>query len=84
MTEANHPTVRQRLRARLNSGPLLVAPGIYDAYGARFVEQAGFEAVYMTGNTKAVRGRMLNMQEYSAALNLADVEEWEKKYLQSR
>ncbi len=42
--------VRKRLRARLRSGPLIVAPGIYDAYGARFVEQAGFEAVYMTGN----------------------------------
>ena len=43
-------TVRKRLRARLTRGPLIVAPGIYDAYGARFVEQAGFEAVYMTGN----------------------------------
>jgi 2-methylisocitrate lyase-like PEP mutase family enzyme len=43
-------SVRERLRARLTSGPLIVAPGIYDAYGARFVEQAGFEAVYMTGN----------------------------------
>ncbi len=43
-------SVRKRLRARLTSGPLIVAPGIYDAYGARFVEQAGFEAVYMTGN----------------------------------
>ena len=43
-------SVRKRLRARLASGPLLVAPGIYDAYGARFVEQAGFEAAYMTGN----------------------------------
>lgn len=29
---------------------MIVAPGIYDAFGARFVEQAGFEAVYMTGN----------------------------------
>jgi 2-methylisocitrate lyase-like PEP mutase family enzyme len=29
---------------------MIVAPGVYDAYGARFVEQAGFEAVYMTGN----------------------------------
>jgi 2-methylisocitrate lyase-like PEP mutase family enzyme len=29
---------------------MLVAPGIYDAYGARFVEQSGFDAVYMTGN----------------------------------
>lgn len=47
---SRNPTVRQRLRARLTSGPLIVAPGIYDAYGARFVEQAGFEAVYMTGN----------------------------------
>lgn len=43
-------TPRQRLRARLKTGPLIVAPGIYDAYGARFVEHAGFEAVYMTGN----------------------------------
>src|SRR6476620_8613194 len=43
-------TPRQRLRARLAKGPLIVAPGIYDAYGARFVEQAGFDAVYMTGN----------------------------------
>jgi 2-methylisocitrate lyase-like PEP mutase family enzyme len=43
-------TVRQKLRKRLTDGPMIVAPGIYDAYGARFVEQAGFEAVYMTGN----------------------------------
>jgi len=50
MTKTNSPGVRQRLRARLTSGPMIVAPGIYDAYGARFVEQAGFEAVYMTGN----------------------------------
>lgn len=41
---------RRRLRERLASGPLLVAPGIYDAYGARLTEMAGFEAVYMTGN----------------------------------
>ena len=43
-------SVRKRLRARLSGGPLIVAPGIYDAYGARLVEHAGFEAVYMTGN----------------------------------
>ena len=42
--------VRQRLRRRLTEGGIIIAPGIYDAYGARFVEQAGFEAVYMTGN----------------------------------
>ena len=45
-----NPTPRQRLRKRLTEGPMIVAPGIYDAYGARLVEQAGFEAVYMTGN----------------------------------
>ena len=43
-------SARKRLRARINKRSLIVAPGIYDAYGARFVEQAGFEAVYMTGN----------------------------------
>jgi len=41
---------RKRLRELLASKRLIVAPGIYDAYGARLVEQAGFEAVYMTGN----------------------------------
>ena len=49
-TMTNQPTPRQRLRKRLTQGSMIVAPGIYDAYGARFVEQAGFEAVYMTGN----------------------------------
>src|ERR1700704_5689793 len=43
-------SVRKRFRARINQKRLIVAPGIYDAYGARFVEQAGFEAAYMTGN----------------------------------
>jgi 2,3-dimethylmalate lyase len=43
-------SVRQRLRKRLTYGPMVVAPGIYDAYGARFVAQAGFEAAYLTGN----------------------------------
>jgi 2-methylisocitrate lyase-like PEP mutase family enzyme len=43
-------TVRQKFRERLAVKKLIVAPGIYDAYGARLVEQAGFEAAYMTGN----------------------------------
>lgn len=50
MTGDRSPTVRRRLRERLTTGPMIVAPGIYDAYGARFVEQAGFEAAYLTGN----------------------------------
>ncbi len=47
---AANPTIRQRLRARLAKGPVVIAPGIYDAYGARLAEQTGFEAAYMTGN----------------------------------
>lgn len=33
----------------MNAGTV-VAPGVYDALGARIVQNAGFEAVYMTGN----------------------------------
>jgi 2-methylisocitrate lyase-like PEP mutase family enzyme len=52
-------SVRQRFRARIAKKQLIVAPGIYDAYGARMVEKAGFEAVYMTGNgvSASVLGR---------------------------
>ena len=45
------------LRQQLASGKMLVAPGAYDAIGARMIEQAGFSAVYMTGaGTSAARG----------------------------
>ena len=45
------------LRERLAAPGLLVAPGAYDAIGARLIEQAGFPAVYMTGaGTSAARG----------------------------
>ena len=53
------PAPRTRLRELLAAGPPLVAPGAYDALSARLVEQAGFEAVYMTGfgTTAALIGR---------------------------
>jgi carboxyvinyl-carboxyphosphonate phosphorylmutase len=38
-----------RLRELLGSGEPILAPGVYDALGARLVEEAGFAAVYMTG-----------------------------------
>jgi 2-methylisocitrate lyase-like PEP mutase family enzyme len=41
---------RKRLRTRLAQPQALIAPGIYDGYGARLVQNAGFEAAYMTGN----------------------------------
>jgi len=41
---------RHVLRKLLQGMEALRAPGIYDGYGARLVEQAGFSAAYMTGN----------------------------------
>ena len=41
---------RARLRELIErSGARCVAPGAYDALSARLIEQAGFDAVYMTG-----------------------------------
>jgi 2-methylisocitrate lyase-like PEP mutase family enzyme len=37
------------LRERLRRKPILVAPGVYDAFGAVFAEHAGFEALYLSG-----------------------------------
>lgn len=42
-------TLRQALRERIARSPILVVPGTGDALGARLIEQAGFEAVYMSG-----------------------------------
>lgn len=39
----------RRLRDLLSRDRLVVAPGAYDALSARLVEEAGFDAVYMTG-----------------------------------
>jgi len=37
------------LRARLSRPPILIAPGVYDPLTALIAEQAGFEAVYVSG-----------------------------------
>lgn len=37
------------LRQLLNRPGMVIAPGAYDAIGARLIEQAGFDVVYMTG-----------------------------------
>ena len=42
-------TPTARLRQLLASPDMLVAPGAYDGITARMIEQAGFDAVYMTG-----------------------------------
>ena len=42
-----HPALQ--LRQLLAAGPIIRAPGAYDALSARLIERAGFPAVYMTG-----------------------------------
>lgn len=48
-----------RLRALLDGGQVIVAPGAFDPLSARLVEEAGFPAVYMTGfgTSAALLGR---------------------------
>lgn len=46
-TTPTHPALV--LRNRLRAGPIVQAPGAYDALSARLVERAGFAAIYMTG-----------------------------------
>ncbi len=41
--------MRQKLRRLIERGGYTMAPGAYDSLTARLVEQAGFEAVYLTG-----------------------------------
>ena len=40
----------KKFRKMLDSPGAIVAPGVYDAMGARIVEKLGFSACYMTGN----------------------------------
>ena len=43
------PSVRSELRAMLNRGETIVAPGAYDPISARVVQALGFSAVYIGG-----------------------------------
>lgn len=56
-----------RLRELLRARTFLHMPAVYDALGARVVEQAGFEAVYtggyVTGASRAVTEPLLTMTE---------------------
>ncbi|WP_458766607.1 isocitrate lyase/PEP mutase family protein [Cupriavidus basilensis] len=50
-------TLATILRQCLQAPGMIIAPGAYDAIGARLIEQAGFSACYMTGaGTSAARG----------------------------
>ena len=60
-------TVRTDLRAKLNSGQPIVAPGAYDPISARLVESLGFETIYtggyMSGAHLAVTEPLMTMTE---------------------
>jgi 2,3-dimethylmalate lyase len=46
-------TPRQILKQRLKRNKLLVAPGCFDGLSARLVQEAGFEAAYLSGGAVA-------------------------------
>jgi 2-methylisocitrate lyase-like PEP mutase family enzyme len=48
MTNGNQAATS--LRALIQRGRIVAAPGAYDALSALIIEQAGFEAIYLTGN----------------------------------
>jgi 2-methylisocitrate lyase-like PEP mutase family enzyme len=64
------------LRNRLRQSPILVLPGVYDAFSALMAEQAGFEGVYLSGASIAYTrlGRpdigLVDMGEVAATIAL--------------
>ena len=48
-TPTSNPTATNNLALRLQQPTALLAPGIYDAFSALIAEQAGFEALYLSG-----------------------------------
>ena len=60
-------SVRRELKARLEKGETVVAPGAYDAMGARIVQSLGFPAIYtggyMSGAHLAVTEPLMTMTE---------------------
>ena len=59
---------------------IAIYPGLERAAAGYAIREA-LAVLKKDGNTKAVRGRMLSLKEYNAALKLDEVEQWEKKYL---
>jgi 2-methylisocitrate lyase-like PEP mutase family enzyme len=49
MNDSDTAEKRRCFKSRLTRKPIVVAPGCYDAFSARLIEYAGFEAAYMTG-----------------------------------
>jgi 2-methylisocitrate lyase-like PEP mutase family enzyme len=47
------PTASETFKQRLQRSPAVLAPGVYDALTALIAEQAGFEALYLSGGAVA-------------------------------
>lgn len=62
MTPVKRKTGAQILKERLRQRDIVVAPGCYDVLSARLVEQAGFEAAFMTGF--GASGSILGQPDY--------------------
>ena len=90
---AGPAALRQLLKTAIEQRAPLVAPGCYDALGARLIEQAGFDAAYMTGfgTTASLLGRpdvgLLGMSEMvdnarriTAAVDLAVIADADTGY----
>jgi 2-methylisocitrate lyase-like PEP mutase family enzyme len=66
----------ETLRARLSRKPIVVAPGVYDAFTALVATQAGFESLYVSGAAIAYTklGRpdigLVSMSEVAATVTL--------------
>ncbi|MGH2405446.1 MAG: isocitrate lyase/PEP mutase family protein [bacterium] len=53
MPSSTNATPARRLRVRLRSPQLLIAPGVFDGLSARIAAAAGFEALYASGGAIA-------------------------------
>ena len=65
-----HPA--DRLRARLTSGPPLLAVGCHDALTARLADEAGFEAVHLSGAVVSASSLGLPDLGYVGASDMLD------------
>jgi carboxyvinyl-carboxyphosphonate phosphorylmutase len=69
-------TPSAKLRRRLEAPGILVAPGVYDAVGARLVARAGFDCGYVTGAGVSMAGMGMpdiGLASFSEVLNRLSV-----------
>ncbi|MGN6580124.1 MAG: isocitrate lyase/PEP mutase family protein [Bordetella sp.] len=49
MTTADQASRPHSLKSKIAAGQMVLAPGVYDAFSALIAQQAGFDAVYLSG-----------------------------------